>query len=286
MLPKLAFALAAASLFAFAFLAQELPPVVWSAGLVWMAVLIAVLASGHRNALGVATGAIGALVGGLLLDTMPFAFGAVVTLGAFAERTLRVTKGTPRALAVGLAVVGGGAAASVVAAHVSATLPVLLVALVVASVLAALPMLVPAEDALAHTLARLAPLAPEPARAAILEGATLRRTWADLDGPRDAEKRVQPTWVAFLRLAEARVRLERTRASKDGAEDSAVATVAPALDERLREHVAVLAKTTLAVDAVRAASVTVDDAALAGAAQLGDALDAESRALVEVRQDA
>jgi hypothetical protein len=57
------------------------------------------------------------------------------------------------------------------------------------------------------------------------------------------------------------------------------------VDQRITEHVNVLARAYTAVDTVSAARIGVDDAALKNVASIGDSLDDVSRALVEVRAE-
>jgi hypothetical protein len=116
---------------------------------------------------------------------------------------------------------------------------------------------------------------------------------------------VKKTWQSLLRLAEARVRLERTRpktlvriAELEAAPASASVTapntaLAPApsasdavlgmVDQRLSEHVTILSKAYTAVDTARAAAVGLDDADLRTIESMGDSLEDVSRAMVEVK---
>lgn len=299
MLKKLAFVVAAASLFAFAPSLARFGPVVSSVALVWMAVLTAVVASGSVSSIAVGSGAFGALGAGILAPVSPSAAGAILVLAAFGERTTRVRSRTARAVHVGLAVVGGAFAGSLSAAFEASSLPVVGVAVVVSAIIAALPLLVLADDPTAHALANAAEALPEPTRAALLEGAELRRATVDLplDGVTGA--RVRTTWHSLLKLAEARLRLERSRpkglenlsirvaAESEPAAALARPTAASAvramIDQRIAEHVAVLCKTLAAVDTVSAASLGLDDAALKNIDSLGESLEEESRALVEVK---
>lgn len=337
---KLAFLVAAASLFALEPLTHRLGPVGSAVVLVWLGVVCAAAASGGVYALAVASGALGAFGAGVLAPISPAAAGAVLVASAFVERTTRVRARTARGVHVALALVGGSLAGSLSTAFAGQGVAVVLVAVVVAAVLAALPLLVDADDALAHALDLAAAQVSEPARTSLNEGAELRRQAADVPLDRDATSRAQKTWQSLLRLAEARVRLERSRpavmvrvalegsgpkkleaaasppagegkavdaeaseasTSSDAGSGVAADAVAPEravqaprvgssadavvamIDQRLAEHVAVLAKAYTAVDAVRAAAVGLDDTALKNIESLGDALDEESRAMVEVK---
>jgi hypothetical protein len=319
---KLAFLVAAASLFAVAPFAERFGPVASSVALVWMSVLVAIFASGFVNGTAVASGALGAFGSGVLAAVSPAAAGAVLLGSAFAERTTRVRSRTARAVHVLLALVGGGLAGSLATAFAASSVPVFAVAVVCAAVLAAAPLLVEADDPVAHALARTSSSVAEPAKASLLEAAELRRTAADVPLDRATSAHVRKTWQSLLRLAEARARLERTRpkvlvrvatpapaapAASDEARasearadeapsDEAPASPAPAsalpsnpadqvlamLDERIADHVAVLGRAYTAVDTARAAAVGIDDSALQDVESMGDSLEEVSRALAEV----
>lgn len=294
---KVAFIVAVASLFALAPLASRLGPVGSSMGIVGLGVLVAVAASGSIEALSVTTGAVGAFGAGMLGGTSPAAAGAALVVAAFAERTTRVRTKTARAVHVLIALVGGGLAGSLSSEFKSASLAVLVVAIVVAALLSAAPLLVEADDAVAHALDFAARGVPEPARASLLGGAELRRRAADVPLDRATAARIDKTWRSLLRLAVARVRLERARAplpraimSAESAPVSGASTTTDAVlamvDERIGEHVSALTKALTAVDATRAATVGLDDAALKNVEAIGETLEEESRALVEVKADA
>ncbi len=310
---KIAFIIAAASLFAFAPLANRLGPVPASLALVWLGVLLAIFASGTISSLAIGTGALGAFGSGVLSSVSPAAAGAVLVAAAFAERTSRVRSRTARAVHVVVALVGGGFAGSLATTFASASLPVYAVAAVVAAVLAALPLLVEADDPVAHALDQAATLVSDvQAKRSLLEGAELRRNAQEVPLDRATAARVKTTWQSLLRLADARVRLERSRpqallriASQVQSPAAApqpadfegppapIATASQALsaadavlgmvNQRIAEHVSVLARAYTAVDAVSAARIGLDDTALKNVESMGDSLDEVSRALVEVR---
>lgn len=312
---KLAFIVAAASLFALVPLASRFGPIASSLLLVWLGVLLAIFASGTAQSLAIAGGAIGAFGSGVLSSTSPVVAGAVLALCAFGERTTRVRSRTARAVHVLLAVVSGGLAGGLSNAYSTASIPVFVVAAVVAGILVSLPLLVEADDPVAHALAEASTFVSGPSKLALAEGAELRRQAADVPLDRATQARVKTTWQSLLRLAEARVRLERTRppamlrvgelaaapastsavSDTDGASktEPSTALAAPSaadavlgmIDQRIAEHVSVLAKAYTAVDTVTAARLGVDDAALKNVASIGDSLDDVSRALVEVRSD-
>jgi len=277
---KIAFVVAAASLFAFAPLAHRFGPVVASLALVWMGILLALFASGlslHGASLAVGTGALGALGYGVLGTISPAVAGAVLVGLAFAERTTRVRTRTARAVHVLVALVGGALAGSLTTAYTTASLSVFAVAAVVAAVLAALPLLVEADDPVAHALDDAADGLPDPSKKTLREAAELRRQVDDVPLDRSAASRVRTTWQALLRLAQARVRLERPRAV------GASHPVTDMIDQRIAEHVSVLARAYTAIDTVTAARIGVDDAALKNVQAIPDELEDVSRALVEVK---
>jgi len=302
---KLAFIVAAASLFALAPIASRFGPVASSVGLVWLGVLLAVCASGSVQSMAVASGAIGAFGSGILGTVSPAVAGAVLVAAAFAERTTRIRSRTARAIHVLVGLVGGALAGSLSMAFNASSIPVMLVAVVVAAVLAALPLLVEADDPIAHALDAAAADVSEPARTALTQGAELRRQAEEIPLDRATQERVKKTWQSLLRLAEARVRLERSRpktlvriadlapvsaSAGAGAPALALPSAADAVlgmvDQRLTEHVTVLAKAYTAVDTARAAAVGLDDSDLRTVDTMGDNLEDVSRALVEVKANA
>jgi MFS family permease len=308
---KVAFIVAAASLFVIAPIANRFGPVVSSVTLVWLGVLLAVCASGTTQSLAVASGAFGAFGSGILASVSPAAAGAVMVAAAFAERTTRIRSRTARAVHVMIALVGGALAGTLSTSFGTSSIPVMAVAMLVAAVLSALPLLVEADDPVAHALDQAASSVGQPARSALLQGAELRRNAAEVPLDRATETRVRKTWQSLLRLAEARVRLERSRpktlvriaemapvsvaspqltlaleapVSKSLAlPTSAADAVLDMVDQRLAEHVTVLAKAYTAVDTARAAAIGLEDADLRTVDSLGDSLEDESRAMVEVK---
>lgn len=290
---KVAFIVAAASLFAFAPLAGRFGVVPSSLALVWMGVLLAIFATGSGSwSLTIGAGALGALANGVLAGISPAAAGAVLVGAAFAERTTRIRSRTARAVHVLLGLVGGALAGSLSHAYTGAAVPVLAIAAIVAAVLAALPLLVEADDPVAHALDVAADSVTGSVKTTLAQGAELRRTSAEVPLDRAVAARVKTTWQALLKLAEARVRLERSRpvipvlatTNLEGPPaPSAADQVLMMLDQKIAEHVQVLGKAIAAVDAVTAARIGIDDSALKTVESLGDNLEEVSRALVEVR---
>jgi len=298
---KIAFIVAAASLFAFAPLAGRFGPVPSAIALVWMGALLAVLASATSGmygwSLSIGAGALGALANGVLATSSPAAAGAVLVAAAFAERTTRIRSRNGRAVHILLALVGGALAGSLSHAYTSAALPVTCVAAVVAAVLAALPLLVEADDPVAHALDLAASSVSGPVKATFANGAELRRSSSEVPLDRATADRVKTTWQSLLRLADARMRLERTRPAAlvhlaariatplEGPPPppTAAESVLGMLDAKIAEHVSALARAYTAVDAVTAARIGIDDSAMKTVESLGDNLEEVSRALVEVR---
>lgn len=304
---KIAFIVAAASLFAFAPLAGRFGAVPSAVALVWMGALLAVLASATSGmygwSLSIGAGALGALANGVLASASPAAAGAILVAAAFAERTTRIRSRNARAVHILLALVGGGLAGSLSHAYTAAALPVLAVAAVVAAVLAALPLLVEADDPVAHALDLAASSVTGPVKMTLANGAELRRSSSEVPLDRATANRVKTTWQSLLRLSEARVRLERTRppaalvriaaaveapiegppAPVSAPAPTAAESVLGMLDAKIAEHVTVLARAYTAVDAVSAARIGIDDSAMKTVESLGDNLEEVSRALVEVR---
>jgi MFS family permease len=303
---KLAFIVASASLFALAPIANRFGPVASSVALVWLGVLLAVCASGTVQSIAVASGAFGAFASGVLATVSPAAAGAVLVAAAFAERTTRIRSRTARAVHVVAGLVGGALAGTLSTSFNASSGAVMAVAILVAAVLSALPLLVDADDPVAHALEQAAGAVSEPARAALVSGAELRRNAEEVPLDRATEARVRKTWSSLLRLAEARVRLERSRPPTlvriaDLPASTTLATTAPApapapapsaadavlamVDQRLLEHVTVLAKAYTAVDTARAAAIGLEDADLRTVDSMGDSLEDVSRAMVEVKAE-
>ena len=151
------------------------------------------------------------------------------------------------------------------------------------AVLVALPLLVDADDPIAHALAGTATLLPEPVKAALNGGADLRRNVRDIPLDGGTAKHVQKTWQALLRLAEARVRLERTRTVRGMGGPSAAEEVVKMVDAKIGDHVTALSRAYTAVDTVHAAELGLDDVALKNVESTNESLDEVSRAMVDVK---
>ncbi|GAC1562467.1 MAG: hypothetical protein NVS3B10_19810 [Polyangiales bacterium] len=274
-------------------------PVASSVALVWLGVLLAASASGAAQSIAGAGGAFGAFASGIVGAVSPAAAGALLVAAAFAERTTRIRSRTARAVHVLMALVGGALAGTLSTSFDTSSVPVMGVAILVAAVLSALPLLVDADDPVAHALEQAARGVSEPARAALASGAELRRNAEEVPLDSATRARVRKTWSSLLRLAEARVRLERSRPkllvriadaappslTVGVAQPSAADAVLAMVDQRLAEHVAVLAKALAAVDTARAAAIGLDDADLRTVDSMGDSLEDVSRAMVEVKAE-
>lgn len=307
---KLALFLAAAAAFGLSPLAQGFGPFVGSAAALLLGMGLAVAASGADRmgssssspasgiiALPAAGGALGALAAAVLSAFSPAAGGAALAGFAFAERTSRVDGGRARAGHLALTLGAGALAGWVTAAYAGSALSVRIVSVAVAGILLGLPLIIDADDPTAHALSGLAEHVPEPSRAALLEGAELRRAAFDVPLDRKTAREVRQTWRALLDLGEARARLSRMSSSKPAAPRSdgssvpgkpvaerlngQAQAVAKKLDARIADHVRALARALTAVDAARAAEVGLNDAALRNVETVGDSFEHVSKALTD-----
>jgi MFS family permease len=278
---KISLLVAAAFAFGAAPFAGRLGLVGGSLVLVVLGVLLALAASATADALTVGSGALGALASGILITVSPAAAGAALAGLAFAERSTRVRGKVSRAVHVGMSVVAGALAGVLSNAFVSASPAVRGVAIVMAAVLVGLPLLIDAEDPLAHSLDAAADIVTGPAQASLREGAELRRTSHEIPLDSATTKRVSSTWRALLRLSEVRVRLERSKAlAAPGTPASAVHEM---VDQKIKDHVIALGRAYSAVDTAKAAAVGLDDAALKNVESMGADLEEVSRAMAELK---
>jgi hypothetical protein len=275
---KLAFFVAAGLCFGLAPFTPRLGPVAGSVALVALAVVLAVAASGVAASLAVAGGALGAFTSGMLAASSPALAGAALAALCFGERTLRVRGGNARLLHLGAALGSGALAGTLTTSFALATLPVRAVAITVAAVLLALPLLVAADDPVAHALDGAAADLGGPTAASLREAAELRRAVDEDLLDAGTTRQVHATWAALLRLTEARVRLARSRGSRSA---SAADMVVKRVDERIGDHVEALSRAYLAAGAARAAEVSLDDSALRGVESAGESLEEVSRAIVD-----
>jgi hypothetical protein len=290
---KLSFLVAAAFALGLAPFLSKLGPIAGSAASVALAVALACAASGSLSALAMAGGALGALGSGVLGSTSGAVAGACLLSFAFAERTIRVRTPVARAAHLGVAAVGGALAGTLSSAYASSSLAVQGVAVAVGSVLVALPLLIDADDPVAHALERSADALPTACARWLREGAALRRH-ADAALLDDATRKgVGKTWRALLKLAEVRVRLEQMRGVRASGvrielpdasrPPSAAEAVVTMLDEKIEGHVKALTRAYTALDTARAAEIGLDDAAARGVDAVGETLEDVSRAIVDVK---
>jgi hypothetical protein len=257
---------------------------------VGLAILLAISVSGGANAVAVAFGAVGALLAGVLStgleqanDLASITGGSLLLTAAYAERTGRVRGRGPKLFHLAAAALGGALAAGVVTTFAHTHPGVRAVAVVVAAVVATIPHVVAADDLVASALDAVSREVDEPAKRALDAAADLRRNADDALLDRGTSRTVRRTWRALVRLAEARLRVQRSRASRAVPARSTADGVLTMLDTRIADHVAAIARAYSAVDTVRAAELGLDDAALRAAESAGEALDRVSSAIVDVQ---
>jgi hypothetical protein len=275
---RLLLPIAAAVTFGAAPYASKMGVVAGSAWLVVLGVLLATAASASVSSLAITAGAIGAFGGNVLGSIVPAAGGAVLVGLAYAERTMRVRGTNARLVHVASSLVVGALAGSLAAAYSHASPAVRGVAMLVCAVLVALPLLVDADDPLATVLEGAARRISGPAGASLRDAAELRRQAHDVPLDESTVPIVAGTWRALRKLAESRVRLERSRPLV--IEGSPANAVLARVDQRIAEHVTALARAYTAADTARAAATTLDDVALKDAQSALDTLEETSRALV------
>jgi hypothetical protein len=280
---------AAALLFGLAPLAARLDAVSGALLLVGLAALLALAASGAANALAIAGGALGAFAFGILAPHSAVAAGAALVGLCFAERTSRVRSPGARRLHLLGAIAAGALAASLAQSFATAIPALRVVSVIVAAVLVALPLLIDADDPVAHALEAAASELTGPVAASLASGAELRRSVDEELLDRAMTAPVRQTWVSLLKLAEARTQLARSRSrstpSPTGVGEAALRSPALAvverLDARIADHVAVLTRAYTAVNTAKAAEVSLDDAALRGVEMAGESLEHVSQAMVD-----
>ncbi|HSQ62642.1 MAG TPA: hypothetical protein VLM85_05490 [Polyangiaceae bacterium] len=280
---KILLPVAAAAAFGLAPYATKLGATAGSAWLVLLGVLLAIGASGSLDALAIASGALAAFGGHILGSVLPAAGGAVLVGLAYAERTSRVRGTQARLVHVGATIAVGALAGSLAAAYAAASPAVRGVAVLVSAVLVALPLLVDADDPLAHALEAASKRVSDPARASLRDGAELRRQVHDVPVDPASEKSVRATWRALRKLSEVRIRLERSK-GRAGDTASPARGVVDMVDKRIADHVAVLARAYTAADTARAAAVGLDDAALKTVENASEALEDVTRAMEDVKR--
>ncbi len=249
-----------------------------SAVLVALGVLLAVAASASVSSIAIAAGALGAFGGHVLGSAVPAAGGAILVALAYAERTMRVRGTNARIAHIGATLVTGALAGSLATAYASASPAVRGVAVLVCAVLVSLPLLVLADDPLAAMLEGTSRRVSDPARASLRDAAELRRQVHDIPLDEETARTVGGTWRALRKLAESRLRIEKTKSLVRTS--SPAAAVATMLDQKIRDHVSALARAYTAVDTAHAAAASIDDAALKNVENTSEHVEETSRALV------
>jgi hypothetical protein len=273
-----ALTLLSASALAYGFMpfAGRLGSVFGAVATVALGVLLALAASFGPNAVAVASGALGAFGSGVVANQAPALAGALLLVFAFSERTLRVRDKNSRIVHLLLAAGAGGVAGYLALHYAGSEILVRAVVVIVAAVLATAPLMIPADDALAHALDDLAGTVDAPAAAQLSAAAELRRSvdesLLDPASARDARR----AWKSLLRLGRARSRLIGQRALNERAQ-----AVVRRLDQRIADHVGSLTRMYTAADAASAAGVSLDDGALESVESAGETLDEVSKAMME-----
>jgi hypothetical protein len=245
-----------------------------------VAITFAVAVSGRPNALSVIAGAALALFGSLAWAWLPPVAGAVALSFAFAERSLRVRPVRARILHVGLAAVAGAAAGALADNYLNAPPLYRGVALVMCSVLALVPLFVEADEPrvlLLEQAARRLGATGSPVAPTLLEGVELLRCDIGLLD-RETAANVQKSWGSLEKLVEARLAL----LGKPTRRGETAAMVAAVVDRQITEHVKSLTRAYAAVTTIGAAEAGIDDTALRDVHARGEALDQQSRAIIEV----
>ena len=267
-----------ASSLAFGFMpfAGRLGTVVGALVTVAFGILLALAASFGPSAIAIASGAIGAFASGVLANQIPALAGALLLGLAYTERTIRVRDRNSRILHVVLALGAGGLAGYLSTHYAGSDLLVRGVVIVVAAVLATAPLMIQADDPLAHTFDDLASSFDGSAAEKLGAAADLRRSvdesLLDQDGARDARR----AWKNLLRLAQARTRLAGARGSDERAQ-----AVLRRVDQRIADHVDSLTRMYTAADAASAAGISIDDTALRNVESTRETLDEVSKAMME-----
>lgn len=189
---------------------RGLPPLPAAGLQLSLSLLLAIAASGEASAIAIAAGAAGGLLSSVFLPLSPALAGAALLGGAFLERTLRVQRGRPRALHLLWAMGAGAAALQLIHGLRASAFEMQAVAFVMAAAMVSLPLLLKAEDSIAHLLALAAEQAHDELRTSLEQAASLRR-WVSQRALRAAERR---SWEELAEQVRQRVAL-------------GVATVAP-----------------------------------------------------------
>jgi len=242
-------------------------------------VAFAVAVSGRPNAVALMAGAVAALVGSVAWAVIPELGGALVVGLAYAERSLRVRPLRLRLVHVGLAVAVGAGAGALAEAYASAPLLYRSVAVVMCAVVSLVPFFMEADAPGVRVLEDAAKQLGPPIAAALLDGAELLRCDTSLLD-RETASNVRKSWRSLEKLVEARLAMAGGGGPTRRGETAAMVTAM--VDRQITEHIASLTRAYAAVTTMGAAEVGIDDTALRDVHARGEALDEQSRAIVEV----
>ena len=244
-----------------------------------LAVVFALAASGRTDGVSLALGAVAAFFGETGWLVAP-AVGALLLSIAFAERSPRVRDVRARAVHIGLAAVAGACGATLVSAYVGAPLTLRSVSVVLAAVLAVTPFLIEADDPRSVLLESAA---GTPRRADV--GALFAPGPSSCGAPtRSCSTARRPQTCAsrggpLEKLVVARMRLQSGASPKS----ETAALVVSMVDKQIVDHIASLTRAHTAATTRGAAEIGLDDTALRGVHARGEALEEQSRAIVEVK---
>lgn len=241
-----------------------------------------ITASGYRGSLPIAGGALaalfaGALGGGALGVAHASLAAAIFFALVYAERTLRIRSNTGKAIHLALALGGGALAGTIAESYSAAAVAVHAIASLVAVAVVGLPLLVDADDHVAHNLATLGFGLDEPAKAGLVKAANLRRAAADVPLDGSTKTDVERTFRSLERLGEARLKLQESAKTSETAKN-----VLGMLDTKIDQHVSALEKALTATMAVRAVEAAKDDGAAANVEAKGSGLEEATKLLAEL----
>jgi hypothetical protein len=143
------------------------------------------------------------------------------------------------------------------------------------------PLLVHADDARVLSLEDAAKRVGAPLATTLLEGAELLRCGDVSLLDKVTARNVKKSWRSLDRLVEARLAMQQGNARRG---DTA-AMVTAMVDRQITEHIASLTRAYAAVTTAGAAEVGIDDSAIRDVHARGEALEVQSRAIVEAGAD-
>jgi len=247
-----------------------------------LAIMLAVAVSGRVSGIAVIAGALAAFAGSLAWTFVPALGGAVVVGLAYAERTLRVRAARIRIVHASLATLAGAAAGALSAGYASSPPLYRGVAVVMCAVLAAIPLFIDADDPRVTLLEAAASKLGGPMAATLLDGVELLRCGDTALLDRETAANVKKSWRSLERLLEARLAMVPGSGTANVRRGETAAMVTAMVDRQITEHIASLGRAYAAVTTAGAAEVGIDDSALRDVHARGEALDEQSRAIVEV----